>query len=187
MANDIFEPSALLKPGQHSYSEGGMSKLSCLLCQEVPQHLSSRGLAPLAQSFTGIPTWWWLSLGATDVQMIGKEKLPLSLVDSSSRGPGVFSSPLSVQPPWLSLMESPAAEEASRWTCSTSLPTCWVLSQYLPSVIDYFPVYRQHLYSSRERKKCPVKVASAHGLLSTYWSLQKCSSYGECRKKGVGQ
>lgn len=98
-----------------------------------------------------------------------------------------FSSPLLCNPPRLSLMKIPAAEEAARWICSTSLPTHWVLSQYLPSVIGYFPVYCQHVYPRRERKKCPIKVANEQGLLSTYWSLRKCSSYGERRKKGVGQ
>lgn len=93
-----------------------------------------------------------------------KRKISLSLVDSSSWGPRVLSSPLLYNPPRLSPMKIPAAEEASRWTCSTSLPTCWVLSQYLPSVIDYFSVYCQHLYPNRERKKCPIKVANEHGM-----------------------
>lgn len=53
--NDIFEPSVLLKPGQHSYAEGGLSKLFCPPCRETPKHLTPWDLAPLAQSLAGFP------------------------------------------------------------------------------------------------------------------------------------
>lgn len=52
---DIFEPLALLKPDQHSYPEGAMSKLFCPPCQVVPKCLTSWDLASLAQSFAGLP------------------------------------------------------------------------------------------------------------------------------------
>lgn len=85
--NDIFEPSAFLKPDQHSYSEGGMSKLFCPPGQEVPKYLTSWDFASLAQSFAGLPYGDDSVLGPSMFKWLEKKNFSWAWLTHLSWGP----------------------------------------------------------------------------------------------------